>query len=102
MPECFVWTEHLLPPHSFPHSAQLTLPFFPDPEWASINLGVLLCIQCSGVHRGLGVQLSKVRSIVLDNVESEVMLIISRLGNERVNAILEAKIPQTVTQSYRT
>lgn len=23
----------------------------PDPRWASINLGVLLCIECSGIHR---------------------------------------------------
>lgn len=34
----------------------------PDPDWASINLGVLLCIQCSGVHRRLGVHVSKARA----------------------------------------
>lgn len=33
----------------------------PDPEWASLNLGVLLCIECSGIHRRLGVHVSKVR-----------------------------------------
>lgn len=32
-----------------------------DPDWASTNLGVLLCIECSGLHRQLGVQHSKVR-----------------------------------------
>ncbi len=31
------------------------------PDWASLNLGVLLCIECSGVHRRLGVQASKVQ-----------------------------------------
>lgn len=32
----------------------------PEPDWASLNLGVLVCIECSGVHRNLGVHLSKV------------------------------------------
>jgi Arf-GAP/coiled-coil/ANK repeat/PH domain-containing protein len=31
-----------------------------SPDWACINLGLLVCIECSGVHRGLGVHLSKV------------------------------------------
>ena len=29
-------------------------------DWCSINLGVLLCIECSGIHRALGVHLSQV------------------------------------------
>ncbi len=31
------------------------------PEWASLNLGVLLCASCAGVHRHMGVHISKVR-----------------------------------------
>lgn len=31
-----------------------------EPDWASLNLGILLCIECSGVHRNLGVHISKV------------------------------------------
>lgn len=32
----------------------------PEPDWASLNLGILVCIECSGVHRNLGVHISKV------------------------------------------
>uniref|UniRef100_A0A7N9DHP3 Arf-GAP with coiled-coil, ANK repeat and PH domain-containing protein n=1 Tax=Macaca fascicularis TaxID=9541 RepID=A0A7N9DHP3_MACFA len=45
----------------------------PAPEWASINLGVTLCIQCSGIHRSLGVHFSKVRSLTLDSWEPELV-----------------------------
>lgn len=34
----------------------------PDPDWASLNLGILICIECSGAHRNLGVHISKVHS----------------------------------------
>ena len=37
------------------------------PDWASLNLGVLLCIECSGVHRRLGVQASKVPLVPLQS-----------------------------------
>lgn len=38
----------------------------PDPEWASLNLGILVCIECSGAHRNLGVHISKVNISLWD------------------------------------
>lgn len=35
----------------------------PEPDWASLNLGVLICIECSGIHRNLGVHISKVKRL---------------------------------------
>jgi hypothetical protein len=37
-----------------------------DPTWASANLGVYLCLNCSGVHRSLGTHITQVRSITMD------------------------------------
>eukprot|EP01127_Copromyxa_protea_P018535 TRINITY_DN585_c0_g1_i1.p1 TRINITY_DN585_c0_g1~~TRINITY_DN585_c0_g1_i1.p1 ORF type:complete len:1257 (+),score=279.34 TRINITY_DN585_c0_g1_i1:548-3772(+) len=60
------------------------------PEWASINLGVLFCIECSGVHRALGVNISKVRSLQLDNFDVESVELLTALGNSTTNQFLEA------------
>ncbi|XP_061731336.1 arf-GAP with coiled-coil, ANK repeat and PH domain-containing protein 3-like isoform X3 [Nerophis ophidion] len=59
------------------------------PCWASINLGVLLCIECSGIHRSLGVHCSKVRSLTLDSWEPELLKLMCELGNTVVNHIYE-------------
>ncbi|CAH8467477.1 unnamed protein product [Dicrocoelium dendriticum] len=37
------------------------------PRWASWNIGVFLCIRCAGIHRNLGVHISKVKSVNLDS-----------------------------------
>uniref|UniRef100_A0A8C5W655 Arf-GAP with coiled-coil, ANK repeat and PH domain-containing protein n=1 Tax=Microcebus murinus TaxID=30608 RepID=A0A8C5W655_MICMU len=63
----------------------------PDPRWASINLGVLLCIECSGIHRSLGVHCSKVRSLTLDSWEPELLKLMCELGNSTVNQVYEAQ-----------
>ncbi|KAI8140342.1 hypothetical protein BJV82DRAFT_623559 [Fennellomyces sp. T-0311] len=63
-------------------------------EWASTNLGVIVCIECSGIHRSLGVHVSKVRSLALDKWESETIEIMLRLGNTVANKIFQESVPQ--------
>ncbi|KAG4078434.1 hypothetical protein HA402_007385 [Bradysia odoriphaga] len=71
----------------------------PEPRWASINLGITLCIACSGVHRSLGVHHSKVRSLTLDAWEPEIVKVMMELGNEIVNRVYEAQVDETVVRA---
>ena len=52
-----------------------TLPAFLDPTWFAVNLGVLVCIHCSGAHRKLGVHNSRIRSLDLDNPVTAELLV---------------------------
>lgn len=72
----------------------------PDPDWASLNLGILLCIECSGVHRNLGVHLSKVRSLTLDVAvwQPHVLQLFGQLGNAEANALWEANLSAVASQ----
>ncbi|XP_077467250.1 arf-GAP with coiled-coil, ANK repeat and PH domain-containing protein 2 isoform X2 [Stigmatopora argus] len=67
-----------------------------EPRWAAVNLGVTVCIQCSGIHRSLGVHVSKVRSLTLDSWESEQLKLLCVLGNDAINNIYEAECSQRV------
>ncbi|MEQ2256585.1 hypothetical protein ILYODFUR_025609, partial [Ilyodon furcidens] len=62
-----------------------------EPRWASVNLGVTVCIECSGIHRSLGVHLSKIRSLTLDSWEAEQLKLLCVLGNYVINRIYEAR-----------
>uniref|UniRef100_A0AAY4D8G6 Small monomeric GTPase n=1 Tax=Denticeps clupeoides TaxID=299321 RepID=A0AAY4D8G6_9TELE len=61
----------------------------PNPTWASLNLGALICIECSGIHRNLGTHLSRVRSLDLDDWPRELTLVLSSIGNHMANSIWE-------------
>ena len=61
------------------------------PRWASTNLGIFVCTSCSGIHRGLGVHISKVRSVALDKWTPE--LVDGMVGNAQANAFWEGGNP---------
>jgi len=66
-----------------------------QPTWASTNIGVFICIRCSGVHRNMGTHISKVKSATLDIWRPELVKHFREQGgNEVVNASYEAKLNQ--------
>ncbi|VVC93438.1 unnamed protein product [Leptidea sinapis] len=67
------------------------------PRWASWNLGIFLCIRCAGIHRNLGVHISKVKSVNLDTWTPEQVVSLQQMGNSRARAVYEANLPD----SYR-
>ncbi|ETO30500.1 hypothetical protein RFI_06620 [Reticulomyxa filosa] len=68
-----------------------------DIGWASLNLGIVLCIKCAGIHRAMGTHISKIRSFRLDTNAwtDEVVRTFEKVGgNEKVNArVWEALLP---------
>ena len=62
----------------------------PEPAWAVYNAGVVVCIDCSGVHRQLGVHVSRVKSLDLDDWPPELVAVMCAIGNQMANSVLEA------------
>ncbi|XP_051659378.1 arf-GAP with SH3 domain, ANK repeat and PH domain-containing protein 2-like [Manacus candei] len=64
----------------------------PDPSWLSINLGILICSGCSGIHRDMGVHLSHIQSLSLDKLATSELLLARNIGNSGFNNVMEANL----------
>ena len=69
-----------------------------DVEWASINLGIIVCIECSGIHRSLGTHITKMRSLTLDIAAFtlEIVELLLSIGNRVSNMIWESRLDQSL------
>ena len=66
-------------------------------EWVSINLAIVLCIECSGIHRSLGTHISKVRSLTLDTTSftTDIVELLLQVGNRVSNMVWEARLERS-------
>ncbi|CAH0690856.1 unnamed protein product [Chilo suppressalis] len=60
-----------------------------DPTWLSTNFGVIVCIECSGSHRELGVHISRIQSLTLDRLSTSQLLLARHMGNQMFNEVME-------------
>ncbi|XP_014165509.1 stromal membrane-associated protein 2 [Geospiza fortis] len=67
---------------------------FSGPRWASWNIGVFICIRCAGIHRNLGVHISRVKSVNLDQWTQEQIQCVQEMGNGKANRLYEAYLPE--------
>uniref|UniRef100_A0A671LIC7 Arf-GAP with SH3 domain, ANK repeat and PH domain-containing protein 1-like n=1 Tax=Sinocyclocheilus anshuiensis TaxID=1608454 RepID=A0A671LIC7_9TELE len=65
----------------------------PDPKWLSTNVGILTCIECSGIHREMGVHISRIQSMELDKLGTSELLLAKNVGNNSFNEIMEGNLP---------
>jgi len=62
-----------------------------NPQWASVSFGNIFCLECSGIHRSLGVHISFVRSIAMDSWTEKQLSLMKNGGNKKCNDYLKLK-----------
>lgn len=70
----------------------MILCFILDATWLSTNFGIIVCIECSGIHRDLGVHISRIQSLTLDNVGTSQLVLARFMTNHMFNDIMEARL----------
>jgi len=63
-----------------------------EPNWASVTLGIFICVQCAGIHRSLGSHLSFVRSTLMDTWKPHHLASITMGGNNKLRSYLELNL----------
>jgi len=72
-------------------------------KWVSITFGCWLCSKCAGIHRGLGVHITFIKSSTLDDWNYELLNKFKSLGgNEAVNKIYESKLKKREKINHET
>jgi len=89
--------DHVARLHAVPGNSACADCCAPNPEWACIDHGTTICIDCSGVHRSMGVNVSKVRSLLLDNWTEDIILQMEEKGNSRFNEVYEYNVSGKIT-----
>ncbi|CAH0385238.1 unnamed protein product [Bemisia tabaci] len=71
-----------------------------DATWLCTNLGVVVCIECSGIHRDLGVHISRIQSLTLDNIGTSQLLVARHMTNHNFNNVMEARLQADNKPTY--
>jgi len=76
-----------------------------NPQWASVSFGTIFCLECSGIHRSLGVHISFVRSIAMDSWTDAQLALMKKGGNANCASYLSKNgiLPSTpIKQKYES